>query len=96
MYEDQVLILKYCMQEYRDKFVDTLAKALLDADIKIGVRVDWEIKSEHDGNLIKYKPEFQANHIEIDFSAHDEKVRDELIKELIEKFPKIGGSNAKQ
>ena len=41
MYEDQVLILKYCMQEYRDKFVDTLAKALFDADIKIGIRVDW-------------------------------------------------------
>ena len=29
------------MQEYRDKFVDTLAKALFDADIKIGIRVDW-------------------------------------------------------
>ena len=96
MYEDQVLILKYCIQEHGDKFVDTLARALFDADIKIGVRVDWEIKSEHDGNLIKYRPEFQANRIEIDFSAHDEKVRDKLIKELIERFPKIGGSNAKQ
>lgn len=96
MYEDQVLVLKYCMQEYVDKFPGTLARVLLDAGVKIGVRADWEIKSEHDGNLIKYKPEFQANHIEIDFSAHDEKVRDELIKELIERFPKIGGNNAKQ
>lgn len=96
MHEDQVLILKYYMQEYGDKFPDILVNILLDAGVKIGISANWEIKSEYDGDFIKYKPEFQANHIEIDFSAHDEKVRDELIKELIERFPKIGGSNAKQ
>lgn len=96
MYEDQVLILKYCIQEYGDKFPDVLARILNDAGAKIGVSVNYEIKQEYNGDCLKYIPEFQANHIEIDFSAHDEKVRDELIKELIEIFPKIDGSNAKQ
>lgn len=92
MYEDQVLVLKYCMQEYGDKFPGTLARVLLDAGVKIGVRADWEIKEEYNGDCLKYIPEFQVNNIELDFSAHDEMIRDELVREFIERFPKCNGA----
>ena len=90
MYEDQVLILKYCMQEYGDKFPDVLVKSLFDAGIKIGVKADYKIESECDGNTTKYNPEFKARDIDIDLSSHDGRVRDELIKEFIDRFPEVG------
>lgn len=92
MYEDQVLILKYCIQEYGDKFPDVLARILNDAGVKIGVSVNYEIKQEYNGDCLKYIPEFQVNNIELDFSAHDEMIRDELVREFIERFPKCNGA----
>ena len=91
MYKDQILILKYCMQEYGDKFPDIFAKILLDAGVKVGVRVDYEIKEEYKENCLKYIPEFQASNIELDFSAHDEMIHDELVREFIERLPKCNG-----
>lgn len=91
MYEDQILILKYCMKEYGDKFPDVLAKILLDAGVKVGVRVNYEIKEEYNGDCLKYIPEFQVSNIELDFSAHDEIIRDELVREFIERSQKCNG-----
>lgn len=90
MYEDQVLILKYCIQEYGDKFPDVLARILNDAGVKIGVSVNYEIKQEYNGDCLKYIPEFQASNIELDFSDHDEMIRDELVRELIARYPECG------
>ena len=91
IYEDQVLISKYFIQEYGDKFPDVLARVLNDAGVKIGVSVNYEIKQEYNGDCLKYIPEFQASNIELDFSAHDEMIRNELVREFIERFPKCNG-----
>lgn len=91
-FKEQEKILEYLAQRENEKFCHILAKKLSSAGVKVELnfRIDTMEEIKEDGIHLGYRSIHCLDDVIVDFEEHDKKVRENLIKELLEKAPKVG------
>lgn len=90
-FKEQEKILEYLALNENEKFCHILAEKLSNAGVKVELnfKIDTMEKIEEDGIRLGYRPIHCLDDVVVDFEEHDKKVRENLIKELLEKVPKV-------
>lgn len=92
-FEEQEKILKYLAQRENERFCHLLAEKLSNAGIRVKLNFKIETMEEikKDGIHLEYRPVHCLDDVIVDFEEHDKKVREKLMKELLEKATKVEG-----
>lgn len=93
--EEQKQILEYLAQSDNEKFCRILAEKLINAGIKIGLNFKIEAMEEiqKDGIHLGYRPVHCLDDVTVDFEERDERVKKQLMAELICKMPSVTDGN---
>lgn len=93
--EEQKQILEYLAQSDNEKFCRILAEKLINAGVKIELNFKVEAMEEiqKDGIHLGYRPVHCLDDVTVDFEEHDERVKNQLMEELICKMPSVPDGN---
>ena len=93
--EEQKQILEYLVQSDNEKFCRILAEKLINAGVKIELNFKVEAMEEiqKDGIHLGYRPVHWVDDVTGDFEGHDERVKNQLMEELICKIPSVPDGN---
>lgn len=96
-FKEQEEILEYLAQHENEKFCHILAEKLSSAGVKVELnfKIDTMEAIKKDGIHLGYRPVHCLDDVIVNFEEHDKKVREKLMKELLEKAPKVEGHGSR-